>query len=124
MDAAKASHYQGFLDRARSAAAVTSGLRVVIFRSCSFTSLGALGKDMVTFINAAAGYRKMLETLRTTPRADGALPQRVSGMLRFRTRAAIQAAILACDPGLVFECSPDTLLRFVPERVCLSITFI
>ena len=49
---------------------------------------------MIKFINGAAGYCKRLGTLSDTPRDDGLLPSRVAGLLRFRTRAAIQAAIL------------------------------
>jgi hypothetical protein len=94
LDQAKAVKYREYLERARAARAVTSGMRVVVFRSCSFTSLGALGKDMIKFINGAAGYCKRLGTLSDTPRDDGLLPPRVAGLLRFRTRAAIQAAIL------------------------------
>ena len=48
------------LDGARCAAAVSAGLRVIIYTTCSFTSLGALGMAMGTVkcLNAAAGYLK------------------------------------------------------------------
>ena len=63
-------------------------------RTCSFTSLGQLGKGMVKWLNGAAGHLKKVETLRSIPRDDGLLPQQVAGLFRFRTRAMIQAAIL------------------------------
>jgi hypothetical protein len=47
VESTKAASYAHVLDGARSAAAVTSGLRVIVYNTCSFTSLGALGKGTV-----------------------------------------------------------------------------
>ena len=47
LDQVKAVKYREYLERARAATAVTWGTRAMLFISCSFTSLGALCKDMV-----------------------------------------------------------------------------
>jgi hypothetical protein len=47
----KKALYTQALDMLRSAQACVSGLRKVVFRPCGFTSLGALSKDSVKFIN-------------------------------------------------------------------------
>ncbi len=52
----KAASYAHVLDGARSAAAVSAGLCVITYTTCSFTSLGALGMGTVKCLNAAAGY--------------------------------------------------------------------
>ncbi len=54
----KAASYAHVLDGARSAAAVSAGLRVIIYTTCSFTSLGVLGMGTVKCLHAAAGYLK------------------------------------------------------------------
>ena len=84
------------LDAARSAPAVTSGLRVIVYTTCSFTSLGALGKGTVRCLNAAAGFlkKRAVTAARAAPRADGLTPQRLSGLFRFRVRCELQAALL------------------------------
>jgi hypothetical protein len=96
VESAKAAFYAHVLDGARSAAAVTSGLRVITYNTCSFTSLGALGKGTAKCLNAAAGYiKKRAEVAaRAAPRADGFTPQRLSGMFRFRVRCELQAALM------------------------------
>jgi hypothetical protein len=94
LDQGKANDYAFQLQLLRSASAVRSGLRVIVYRTCSFTSLGQLGKGMVKWLNAAAGHLKKVETLRSVPRDDGLLPQQVAAQFRFRTRAMIQAAIM------------------------------
>jgi hypothetical protein len=88
--------YEPAIASLRSAAAVTAGLRKIVFRPCAFTSLGALSGDSVKFINGAAGLAKLRAelALRQLPRNDGLLPQQLSKRLRFQARAAIQAAIL------------------------------
>ena len=67
------------LDGARSAAAVSAGLRVITYITCSFTSLGALGMGTVKCLNAAAGYlkKRAVAVARTAPRDDGLAPQRL-----------------------------------------------
>ena len=87
LDQAKANSYAFQLDLLRSASAVRAGLRVIVYRTCSFTSLGQLGPGMVKWLNGAAGHLKKVETLRSVPRDDGLLSQNVSGLSRFRTRA-------------------------------------
>ena len=96
VEAAKGVAYAHVLDGARSAAAVIAGLRVIVYNTCSFTSLGALGKGTVKCLNAAAGLlkRRAVAAARAAPRADGLTPQRLSGMFRFRVRCELQAAIL------------------------------
>ncbi len=88
--------YEPAIASLRSAAAVTAGLRKIVFRPCAFTSLGALSGDSVEFINGAAGLAKLRAelALRQLPRNDGLLPQQLSKRLRFQARAAIQAAIM------------------------------
>ena len=85
------------MDRLRSVAVVRSGLRAVTYRTCSFTSLGALGTGMVKCINGAASFLKTRarELLSDMPRADGLSPQRVAGRFRFLARCSIQAAIMS-----------------------------
>ena len=84
------------LDEARSARAVSAGLRVIVYTTCSFSSLGALGKGTVKCLNAAAGHLKKRAVLaaRSAPRADGLTPQRLSGLFRFRSRCELQAALM------------------------------
>jgi hypothetical protein len=84
------------LDGARSAAAVSAGLRVIIYTTCSFTSLGALGMGTVKCLNAAAGYlkKRAVAVARTAPRDVGLAPQRLSALFRFRVRCELQAAIM------------------------------
>ena len=96
VESAKAASYAHVLDGARSAAAVTSGLRVIVYNTCSFTSLGALGKGTVKCLNAAAGYlkKRAVAAARAAPRADGFTPQRLSGLFRFRVRCELQAALM------------------------------
>ncbi len=57
-ESVKETSYAHVLDAGRSAPAVTSGLRVIVYTTCSFTSLGALGKSTVRCLNAAAGNLK------------------------------------------------------------------
>ena len=92
----KAASYAHVLDEARAAAAVTSGLRIVVYTTCSFTSLGALGKGSVKCLNAAAGFlkKRAVAAARSAPRADGLTPQRLSGLFRFRVRCELQAALM------------------------------
>ena len=92
----KAASYAHVLDEARSAPAVTAGLRVVVYTTCSFTSLGALGKGTAKCINAAAGHlkKRAVAAARSAPRADGLTPQRLSGLFRFRVRCELQAALM------------------------------
>ena len=92
----KRASYDPAITMLRSAAAVTAGLRKIVFRPCAFTSLGAVSVDSIKFINGAAGLAKLRAelALRQHPRDDGLLPQQLSKRLRFQARAAIQAAIL------------------------------
>ena len=96
VEAAKAADYAHVLDGPRSAAAVTAGLRVISYTTCSFTSLGALGKGTVKCLGAAAGYlkKRAVTAARSAPRADGLTPQRLSGLFRFRVRCELQAALM------------------------------
>ena len=87
--------YMPHMDRLRSVAVVRAGLRAVTYRTCSFTSLGALGTGMVKCINGAASFLKTRELLSDMPRADGLSPQRVAGRFRFLARCSIQAAIMS-----------------------------
>ena len=95
-EAAKAQAYAHVLDIARAAPAVTSGLRVIVYHTCSFTSLGALGKGTVKCLNGAAGHLKRcaVAAARAAPRADGLTPQKLSALFRFRVRCQLQAAIM------------------------------
>ncbi len=92
----KAASYAHVLDGARSAAAVSAGLRVITYTTCSFTSLGALGMGTVKCLNAAAGYlkKRAVAVARTAPRDDGLAPQRLSALFRFRVCCELQAAIM------------------------------
>ena len=105
VESTKAASYAHVLDGARSAAAVTSGLRVTVYNTCSFTSLGALGKGTVRCLNAAAGYlkKRAVAAARAAPRADGLTPQRLSGMFRFRVRCELQAAIMRGNGQIAAE---------------------
>ena len=105
VESTKAASYAHVLDGARSAAAVTSGLRVIVYNTCSFTSLGALGKGTVRCLNAAAGYlkKRAVAAARAAPRADGLTPQRLSGMFRFRVRCELQAAIMRGNGQIAAE---------------------
>ena len=96
VEAVKAQSYAHVLDQARAASAVTAGLRVVTYHTCSYTSLGALGSGTVKCLNGAAGFLKARATraARLAPRADGLTPQMLSGRLRFLARCQIQAAIM------------------------------
>jgi hypothetical protein len=96
VEAVKAASYAHVLDGARSAAAVSAGLRVILYPTCSFTSLGALGTGTVKCLNAAAGYlkKRAVAVARTAPRDDGLAPQRLSALFRFRVRCELQAAIM------------------------------
>ena len=97
LEQAKAASYDAIIDIARTASAVRSGLRSVVYRTCAFTSLGDLGKGMTSCINGAAGFlkqRELADSLRS-PRSDGLEPQIVAGRFRFLARARIQAAILS-----------------------------
>ena len=71
VEGVKAASYAHVLDGVRSAAAVSAGLRVIIYTTCSFTSLGALGMAMGTVkcLNAAAGYlkKRAVAVARTAP---------------------------------------------------------
>ena len=94
----KKALYTQALDMLRSAQACVSGLRKVVFRPCGFTSLGALSKDSVKFINGAAGLLKFrasaAQAQARRPRDDGLTPQQLAKQFRFTARARIQAAIL------------------------------
>lgn len=92
----KKALYTQALDMLRSAQACVSGLRKVVFRPCGFTSLGALSKDSVKFINGAAGLLKFRASAAQArrPRDDGLTPQQLAKQFRFSARARIQAAIL------------------------------
>ena len=57
-----------FQCRLRNVTVVRSGLRAVTYRTCSFTSLGALGSGMSKCINGAAGFLKKRELLADVPR--------------------------------------------------------
>ena len=96
VEGVKAASYAHVLDGVRSAAAVSAGLRVIIYTTCSFTSLGALGTGTVKCLNAAAGYlkKRAVAVARTAPRDDGLAPQRLSALFRFRVRCELQAAIM------------------------------
>ena len=76
VEGVKAASYAHVLDGARSAAAVSAGLRVILYTTCSFTSLGALGTGTVKCLNAAAGYlkRRTVAVARTAPRDSGFFP--------------------------------------------------
>ena len=71
-------------------------LSLVVYHTCSFTSLGALGKGTVKCLNGAAGHLKRcaVAAARAAPRADGLTPQKLSALFRFRVRCELQAAIL------------------------------
>ena len=101
----KASAYVHVLDEARSASAVTSGLRTVSYTTCSYTSLGALGEGTVKCLSAAVGFLKKREVMaaRTSPRADGLSPQRLAASFRFRTRCTLQAALMRGNGLLAAE---------------------
>jgi len=79
VEGVKAASYAHVLDGARSATAVSAGLRVITYTTCSFTSLGALGMGTVKCLNAAAGYlkKRAVAVARTAPRDDGLAPQRL-----------------------------------------------
>ena len=78
----KTALYTQALDMLRSAQACVSGLRKVVFRPCGFTSLGALSKDSVKFINGAAGLLKFRASAAQArrPRDDGLTPVRRSSL--------------------------------------------
>ena len=63
VEGVKAASYAHVLDGARSAAAVSAGLRVIIYTTCSFTSLGALGTGTVKCLNAAAATSRSMRWL-------------------------------------------------------------
>ena len=92
----KAASYAHVLDGARSAAAVSAGLRVITYTTCSFTSLGALGMGTVKCLNAAAGYlkKRAVTVARTAPRDDGLAPQRLSA--RFGSASAVNYRLQSC----------------------------
>ena len=96
----KALQYEPHMARLRNVAVVRSGLRAVVYRTCSFTSLGALGSSMSKCINGAAGFLKQRELLADVPRADGLTPQRVAGRFRFLARCCIQAAIMSGNAAI------------------------
>jgi hypothetical protein len=93
VEGVKAASYAHALDGARSAAAVSAGLCVITYTTCSFTSLGALGMGTVKCLDAAAGYlkKRAVAVSRTAPRDDGLAPQRLSALFRFRVRCELQA---------------------------------
>ena len=105
LEAKKASDYASKLVQARAHPAVLAGLRAISYRTCSFTSLGAYGKDTVKSLNGLAGYlKKQLQAAaRLTPRADGRSPQFVVGRFRFAARAKLQAALLQGNGLLATE---------------------
>ena len=71
VEGVKAASHAHVLDAARSAPAVTSGLRVIVYTTRSYTSLGALGKGTVKCLNAAAGYlKKRAVAAARSPRRD------------------------------------------------------
>jgi hypothetical protein len=98
----KAGSYRTQLLQAKSHPAVTAGVRVIIYRTCAFTSLGELGKGTVKFVNGAAGFlkKRLVDEHERRPPLDGQTPQQHSAKLRFLTRARLQAAILAGN-GLI-----------------------
>jgi hypothetical protein len=96
----KGLQYEPHMARLRNVAVVRSGLRAVVYRTCSFTSLGALGSGMSKCINGAAGFLKKRELLADVPRADGLSPQRVAGRFRFLARCCIQAAIMSGNAAI------------------------
>jgi len=100
----KKALYTQALDMLRSAQACVSGLRKVVFRPCGFTSLGALSKDSVKFINGAAGLLKFRASAAQArrPRDDGLTPQQLAKQFRFNARARIQAAILKGNSLIAF----------------------
>ena len=106
VEAAKTAAYSRVLDLVRSSPAVTSGMRVISYNTCSYTALGALGSGTVKCLNAAASFVKKRAVAALRARDDGLTPQRLAGMFRFRARCVIQAAILrgngliAADVGL------------------------
>ena len=93
----KRASYDPAITMLSSAAAVTAGLRKIVFRPCAFTSLGAVSVDSIKFINGAAGLAKLRAelALRQHPRDDGLLPQQLSKRLRFQARAAIRGGHFA-----------------------------
>ena len=102
----KAASYAHVLDGVRSAAAVSAGLRVILYTTCSFTSLGALGTGTVKCLNAAVGSylkKRAVAVARTAPRDDGLAPQRLSALFRFRVRCELQAAIMRGNGLIVAE---------------------
>ena len=96
----KGLQYEPHMARLRNVAVVRSGLRAVTYRTCSFTSLGALGSGMSKCINGAAGFLKKRELLADVPRADGLSPQRVAGRFQFLARCCIQAAIMSGNAAI------------------------
>ena len=72
----KGLQYEPHMARLRNVTVVHSGLRAVTYRTCSFTSLGALGSGMSKCINGAASFLKKRELLADVPRAraDGLSP--------------------------------------------------
>ena len=81
----KADSYMQQLLQAKSHGAVAAGVRVIIYRTCAFTSLGELGKGSIKFVNAAAGYlkKRLTNEHERRPPLDGRTPQQHSAKLRF-----------------------------------------
>lgn len=98
----KEKHYADALFAARSVPAVLSGLKVVRFFVCSFTSLGGYGKGMLNCLKGSAGfYKKALSRAEELmPRDDGLTPQFLAGRFRFRSRVKLQVAILTGNARL------------------------
>ncbi len=83
------------------AAAVTTGLRVISYTvtTCSFTSLGALGKGTVKCLGAAVGYlkKRAVTAARSAPRADGLTPQGSLACSGFKFAIAVSCRLRSCD---------------------------
>ncbi len=93
----KAASYAHVLDGARSAAAVSAGLRVIIYTTCSFTSLkwAPLARARSSALMRLPDLKKRaVAVARTAPRNNGLAPQRLSALFRFRVRCELQTAIM------------------------------
>ncbi len=93
VEGVKAASYALALDGARSAAAVSAGLRVIPYTTCSFNSGRPwYGHGQVS--QCGCLKKRAVAVARTAPHDDGLAPQRLSALFRFRVRCELQAAIM------------------------------
>ena len=98
----KEAQYRTSLASARLHQAVLRGTRVIKYRTCAYTSLGALGAGAGKDINCAARlYKLMVEReVRRARRLDGMTVEQLAAAFRKRYRARIQIA-LATGNGFI-----------------------